>query len=349
MEKPIKVYRGEYLESTHNIHVAVVNVNGELLYSYGDPNRFTFPRSSMKPFQAVAVVETGAAEAYDFEAKDLSLICASHSGEPFHRNRVASILERIQLNESALQCGTHIPRDIESYNEHIKQGGELTSVFSNCSGKHSGMLTAVVHMNEEVNTYREIAHPHQQRILDVIEYICDFPKDKIEISVDGCGVPVHQLPLKNTALGFARLANPHAWESTDRARHLERVRQAMTKHPEMVGGTNRFDTDLMKVFNGRLVAKAGAEGVQCIGDVETGLGIAIKVEDGNGRATSVAAMEVLKQLGICDEKKYEELNQYANAPVLNARKDRIGRIEAGFQLKEVSRSSDIISSSEQRK
>lgn len=332
MNNPIKVYRGEFLESTHNIHVAVVNVQGEIIASYGNVERPVFPRSSMKPFQAVAVVETGAADAYQYEDKDLSLICASHSGEHFHRDGVHSILERIQLEEEALQCGTHIPRDIDSYNELIRNGGELTPVFSNCSGKHSGMLTAVVHMKEDVHSYREIEHPHQQRILNVIEHVCSFPKNEIDISVDGCGVPVHCLPLKNIALGFARLAQPFTWESSARAGHLDRVCQAMMSRPEMVGGTNRFDTDLMRVFNGRLVAKAGAEGVQCIGDVETGLGIAIKVEDGNGRATSVAAMEVLKQLGIGDESLYEQLSEYVQEPVLNARKEKIGRIEAEFKL-----------------
>jgi L-asparaginase II len=332
MEKPVNVYRGSYLESTHDIHVAVVNTQGELLYSYGNPERPTFPRSSMKPFQAIAVIETGAADAFHFEEADVSLICASHSGEPRHRDRVKGILNHIHLEEDHLQCGTHIPRDIDSYNALIKAGGELTPVYSNCSGKHSGMLTAVVHMNEDVSTYREITHPHQQRILNAIENVCQYPKEKIDLSVDGCGVPVHRLPLRNTALGFARLANPFAWEESERTHTLERIRNAMMKHPEMVGGKDRFDTDLMEAFGGEIVAKAGAEGVQCIGFVKLGLGITIKVEDGSARATSVVAMEVLKQLGIGSETIYQKLDQYVNAPVLNARKDRIGRIEANFKL-----------------
>jgi len=329
MDQPIKVYRGDYLESTHNIHIAVVNTKGELLYSYGNPERPTFPRSSMKPFQAVAVVETGAADAYHFEDADLSLICASHSGESRHRERVMKIINRIGLEETHLQCGTHIPRDVESYNALIKAGGELTPVYSNCSGKHSGMLTAVAHMKEDVDSYRELSHPHQQRILSAIAEICQYPKDKIEISVDGCGVPVHRLPLKNTALGFAQLASPY---ETVHALTLEKIRNAMMKHPEMVGGKDRFDTDLMEAFEGKIVAKAGAEGVQCIGVVELGLGISIKVEDGNARATSVAAMEVLRQLGIGNDKLYQKLGHYAIAPVLNARNEPIGRIEADFEL-----------------
>lgn len=329
MEKPIKVYRGDYLESTHNIHVAVVNSKGELLYSYGDPERPTFPRSSMKPFQAVPVLESGAADAFQFEEADISLICASHSGEPRHRERVMSIINRLGLEEDHLQCGTHVPRDMDSYNALIKAGGQLTPVYSNCSGKHSGMLTAVVHMQEDVATYREVSHPHQQRILKAIEDVCGYSKEQIDISVDGCGVPVHRLPLRNTALGFARLANP---EGTSHADALERICHAMMKHPEMVGGKDRFDTDIMEAFNGKIVAKGGAEGVQCIGVTGEGLGITIKVEDGNARATSVVAMEVLKQLGVGDASVYEKLDQHANAPVLNARNERIGRIEADFTL-----------------
>lgn len=332
MSKPILVYRGEYLESSHDVHIAVVNNEGKLLYSYGNPDRLTFPRSSMKPFQAVPLIETGAAEHFRYTPAELSLSCASHSGEQIHREAVLNVLERVGLSEEALQCGTHIPRDMESYKQLIREGKDLTPVFSNCSGKHSGMLATAAYMNEDVSSYREIHHPLQQRILEAIEDICSFPKEEIQLSVDGCGVPVHQLPLAHAALGFARLAKPNETLSPKRAVALETIRNAMMQHPEMVGGTDRFDTDLMKIYDGSVVAKAGAEAVQCIGLVEEGIGIAIKVEDGAPRATSVAAMEVLKQLGIGDEQIFEVLKDYVNAPVLNARNDTIGIIKADFVL-----------------
>jgi L-asparaginase II len=332
MSDAVLVYRGQYLESTHDIHVAVVNAEGELLYSYGNAERFTFPRSSMKPFQAVQLIETGAADAFHYTAKDISLSCASHSGEPFHRDTVLDILSRAGLQENHLQCGTHIPRDMESYKQLIREGKDLTPVFSNCSGKHSGMLASAVHMNENVDLYREIDHPLQQRILDVIEDVCSFPKEQIQISVDGCGVPVHGLPLRNAALGFARLAKPDGFADENRAKSLKIICDSMIQHPEMVGGTNRFDTDLMREFNGRIVAKAGAEAVQCLADTETGIGIAIKVEDGSPRATSVVTMEVLRQLGIGTEEIFAKLEEYVNSPVLNARNDKIGVIKANFKL-----------------
>lgn len=331
-KRAVNVYRGPYIESTHNIHVAVVDSNGKLLYAYGDPKRLTFARSSMKPFQAVPLVETGAAEHFSFEQADLALSCASHSGESFHRSGVKSILGRIDLPEDALQCGAHVPRDREGYEKHIREGGKLSPVFSNCSGKHSGMLTTAVYMNEDPGTYREVEHPVQQRIITAIADICGTPKEDIALSVDGCGVPVHRLPLKQTALGFARLAHP---DDSDHGEALKKLRNAMIAHPEMVGGTSRFDTDLMAAFNGQVVAKGGAEGVQCLGIVDQGLGITLKIEDGNGRAASAVSMEILKELGVGNEDIYEQLQSHVQPPVKNIRNDVIGQIEADFQLEKM--------------
>ncbi|HET7627571.1 MAG TPA: asparaginase [Bacillales bacterium] len=328
----IKVYRGDYVESTHAIHAAVVDRNGQLLYKYGDPERLTFARSSMKPFQAVPLIETGAAAHFGFTANDLALACASHNGEDFHRSGVHTMLERVGIGEDALQCGAHVPRDRKGYEKHILGGGDLTPVFSNCSGKHSGMLATAVYMKEDVDTYREMDHPVQQRILQVIAEVCDYPAEQIATSVDGCGVPVHRLPLANAAYGYARLAEP---EGTKHAAALRKVREAMTAHPELVGGTRRFDTDVMKAYGGKVVAKVGAEGVQGIGIVGEGLGVLVKVEDGNERATKAAAMAVLKQLGVGSAETFAELEAYVEPPVYNVRKEKIGKIVADFTLERV--------------
>jgi len=333
MSQDVQVTRGRYVESNHEIHAAVVDNEGRLLYAVGNPDRLTFPRSSMKPFQAVPLIESGAADAFGYGDAEISLSCASHSGEPIHRHAVLDVLSRAHLSEEDLQCGTHIPRDGESYRELIREGRELTPVFSNCSGKHSGMLLTAAHLNEDTQTYREIEHPHQQRILSVIADVCDYPAEEIGIGVDGCGVPVHRLPLRHAALGFARLAKPEGTVSELRADALNRVRRGMTRRPEMVAGKNRFDTDLMRVFQGNLVAKVGAEGVQCIGVADRGIGIAVKVEDGSERATFVAAMEVLKQLGIGTDQQFAELADYVHAPVLNARRESIGEIKPNFVLR----------------
>lgn len=328
-KRDVNIYRGSYLESTHDIHAAVVDGDDQLLYSYGDPQRLTFARSSMKPFQAVPLVETGAAEHYAFVKADLALASASHSGASFHRSGVQSILDHVGLPEDALQCGTHIPQDHEGYEQHIRAGGKLTPAFSNCSGKHAGMLTTAVYRGEDPATYRDAAHPVQQRIIEAIADICDTPQEAIALSVDGCGVPVHRLPLQQSALGFARLARP---QGNDHARALETIRDAMMAHPAMVAGTGRFDTDLMAAFNGQVVAKGGAEGVQCMGVVDQGIGIILKVEDGGGRAASAAAMEILKQLDVVDEAMAEKLQSYVHPAVKNIRDEAIGHMETNFQL-----------------
>ncbi|WP_449355310.1 asparaginase [Virgibacillus natechei] len=334
MMKPIQVYRGEYIESAHDVHIAVVSAKGDLLAYYGEPSRLTFARSSMKPFQALPIVESGAMDAYNLTEQELALFCASHSGEPMHRNTVAEVLQKINLEENDLQCGTHIPTDIASYNQLIKDGGELSPLYSNCSGKHAGMLVGSVNQNMDVDTYRELAHPYQQQIIDIIAAVSDFDREQIATSVDGCGVPVHRIPLQKLALAFSRLANPSSWGETSQERRdsLEQIRDAMVTYPEMVAGTKRFDTDLMKAYGNRIVAKGGAEGVHCFGDKETGVGVAVKVDDGSARGTNVASMEVLHQLKIGDPSIWDQLETYHHAPVLNAREEKIGEIRPEFEL-----------------
>lgn len=330
---PIHVYRGTYLESTHTFHAAVVDQHGKRLFYYGNPERLTFARSSMKPFQAIPLIETGAAEAYHYGSRELAISCASHSGEHKHRDTVQDILDKIKLPEDALQCGTHPPRRDEDYRELIHSGKDLTPLFSNCSGKHSSMLATAVHMGEEGDTYREVNHPVQQRILKVISELCETPIDRIAMGVDGCGAPVHRLPLENVAFGYAQLATGHSEKHPEHDRALQLLRDAMMEHPDLVGGTDRFDTDVMSLFPGEIVAKEGAEGVQCLGLVEKGIGMAIKIEDGNPRALSAIALTILEKLGFGKEKKDHPLYQkYRVPPVENMRKERIGNIEVNFSL-----------------
>lgn len=326
------VYRGEKVESSHLGHIAVVNQDGTLIYSYGDPFRLTYARSSMKPLQAIPIVETGTADRYKLEPADLSLCCASHSGEPRHRSRAMGMLERAGQSEGVLQCGTHVPRDEESYKELIRQGKPLTPVFSNCSGKHAGMIATAAHMGEDVYTYHLPEHPVQQRILEVVEDIAGYPKEQIYMGTDGCGVPVHQLPLANYAWAFAKLAKPEAISNPARQAAVKRITDAMTAHPEMVGGNNRYCTDLMKAYRGRIVGKAGAESVYCLGDRVTGLGIAVKIEDGGPRAINAVVNEVLRQLGIGADGTLVELAEYTNPVIKNMSGATVGRIETSFQL-----------------
>lgn len=335
-ERLVNVERGEYVESGHDGHIAVVNADGQLLYSSGNPKRSTFARSSMKPLQAIPIIETGAADYYNMQSADIALACASHNGEDQHTTRVQNILTRLDLNIEDLKCGIHPPRWRETYEQIIKENAPITSIYNNCSGKHSGMLTTAKYMNESTEDYYQLDHPVQQRILEVISDLSEVPKDDIEIGIDGCGVPVHGIPLERIALCFAKMAQPE--EFGDKRRNaIQTVTASMMGAPEMVGGTDRFCTDFMKVMDGRMFGKAGAEGVYCIGDLETGLGIAIKIEDGNGRATNPVAVEVLSQLGLLTAEQMEGLATYHKPQLRNAREEVIGQLKPTFTLKNASR------------
>lgn len=331
IENSVIVHRGDIIESKHEVHIAVVDYKGNLLKFTGDVSNEVYARSSMKPIQAIPIVETGAADTYEFSDTDLSLCTASHNGEPMHTNRVLSMLKRGGMDDSYLRCGTHNPRWEPTFKELIVNGKEITPLYNNCSGKHSGMLATAKKMGESTEDYYLANHPVQQRILKVVSEMCEYPIDDIEIGIDGCGVPVHGLPLKNIALGYARLVRPEGLGGK-REEAIKRITKAMTTAPEMVGGTERFCTDFMKAGKGRFIGKAGAEGVYCIGDFETGIGIAIKVADGNIRAAYPAAMEVLVQLGLLTEEHYEPIKEYHRPKLLNTRNEVIGELVPTFQL-----------------
>jgi L-asparaginase II len=313
------------MESSHSGHIAVVNSDGKLLYFVGDPYRITYARSSVKPIQAIPVVETGAADKFGLTDVDLAVICSSHNGEPQHTDRVLSILHKAKIGVEALQCGTHIPLAMDVYEEMIRDEKELTPLYNNCSGKHAGMLLTAKHMGEPLEDYHKPEHPVQQRILKVISVIAEYQIDKIGIGKDGCGAPVHAMPLERLAYSFARLATPKTLEN-ERAVVINRITTAMTDYPEMVGGTGRFCTDFMKVAKGRLFGKLGAESLYLIGDKKLGIGIAIKIEDGSYRALYPAVLEVLKQLNMLTKEQLTQLMPHYMPKLKNARGEEVGKI-----------------------
>lgn len=330
----VRLYRGEWLESTHRIHAAVVDHSGKLLWHLGDAFRPTFARSALKPVQALPVVTSGAAHRFNLEGADLALCCASHNGEEVHRQRVAAILQAAGLSEEDLECGTHPPRDQESYHELIRQGESPTPLHNNCSGKHAGMMVTAVHLGEDPVGYSQGDHPVQQRILQEIACLSDIAANQMVAAVDGCGVPAYRLPLDRLAAIYARLADPSREEDLSRCQAMEQVTDAMVQYPEMVGGKNRYCTDLMKAFNGRLLGKQGAEAVYCVADRKEGLGIAVKVEDGAERVLYEAVNEILRQLGIGkDTGELDQLSAYTRPEVKNAKGDTVGRIESVFTLR----------------
>lgn len=326
-----KVYRGDLVDLTHIGHVAVVDYTGKLLYHYGNPERFTFARSSAKPMQAIPVLESGAADAYEISDKELALLCASHSGEEFHVDAVRSVLDKAGLNDQYLQCGTHYPYANYAAEALRSKGEKPTEVHCNCSGKHSGMLITAKYLNEDLDTYYKPEHPVQKRINKTIAEVCEYDEDKIALAVDGCGVPVHALPLNKFAQGFARLSKSEVL-GEKRGRIVKRITEAMTSYPEMVGGTDRFCTDLMKVCGDRLFAKAGAAAYYAIGLKDKGIGMSFKMEDGTAAILYAMVLEVLRQLGIITPEELKKLDKYYDIKVTNHKGEIVGHTEIDFKI-----------------
>lgn len=287
-EASIAFLRGGRVESRHAIHAAVCDGDGALVAAVGNPDEVVFLRSAAKPFQAAAAVRAGAIDAFGVTDEEVAVMCASHSGEDVHLERVRAALDRIGLSESSLRCGAHPPLDPRVAEE---LAGRFTAIHNNCSGKHAGMLALTRHLGAQREGYLDPASPAQQEILAEILRVTGAVREQMVVAIDGCSAPTFALPIRRGATAFARLAIAGEDEP------LGRVARIMTAHPHLVGGTGRFDTMLMTNSAKRLVSKGGAEAVQGIADRHRGLGILIKVTDGGHRAVAPAAAEILRQLG----------------------------------------------------
>jgi L-asparaginase II len=318
------VYRGDIVESRHRISFAVANAAGEIVHARGIIDRPIFPRSAFKMLQAIPLVETGAADRFGLTAQEFALACASHNGEPRHVNAVASWLQRLGFSSDDLECGVHPPSHAPSAEALACTGTPPTSLHNNCSGKHAGMLTLAKHMDVEIRGYIQPDHPVQQVIGKALKAMTDLSPWPVP-AIDGCGIPTFAIPLQHLAIAMARFANPTGLDPS-RAEACQRLAEAMMQHPEMVAGEDRPCTMIIKAVSG-MVVKVGAEGVYAAAWPERGLGLALKVEDGATRASSVALMALLDSLGAVNEKAREGLKDVARPILKNHAGTVVGHIE----------------------
>jgi L-asparaginase II len=326
----VELRRGSIVESRHRVHVAVVDGEGRLVARAGDPDLITFWRSAAKPFQAMPLVSDGAADRFGLTREELALCCASHSSEPGQVALVRDFLGKIGCSERDLRCGPHAPLSPAVAKDYETRGVRVTAVYSNCSGKHTGMLALARHHGWPVEDYTDPAHPVQRRCLEEVGRWTGLPASHIGIGVDGCGVPCFALGLRSAALAYARLAN--AERGTRNAEPTPgspfrvptsafRVVEAMLRHPELVAGEGRACTDVMRAHPGRVIVKVGAEGVYSGLLVREGWGIALKVEDGHTGAAELAVAAVLSGLGLRPQPAHLE-----RRPVTNSRGETVGEL-----------------------
>ena len=335
-EPLVSVTRGSFVESVHRGHVVAVDGRGRTLAVLGSADAVAFIRSAAKPFQAVPLVASGAAEAFGLEDRELAVACGSHDATPAHTGTVESLLRKAGLSVSDLNCGPHEPYSKEAAERLKAEGSRPTAVHNNCSGNHAGMLALARHIGADVKTYHLPENPAQREIFRAVSSYSGLAVEGLGYAVDNCAAPTFALTVGRVALMLARLVSPEPPASPDAAR---RIVGAMTAHPEMVEGDGELDTELMRAARGRLVSKVGAEGVYAAGILPCerwpqGLGLACKIEDGDkgDRARPRIAVEALRQLGVLGEEELHALSRFARETLKNHRGEEVGEVRAAFTL-----------------
>jgi len=336
----LHITRGNVVESIHYGAFTIVSSSGEVIAFQGNPGTLSYPRSSMKPLQALAFLERNGDKFYGLTQDEVAIICASHSGTDRHVDLIKSMHKKIGIGESDLLCGAHWPIDKEATTEMRARNELPTAYRHNCSGKHSGMLGHAKMRGLSLSDYLSTDHPIQKTILRVVAEMCDLNPEEIQIGIDGCSAPVFALPLKNFAKAIANICDPILLEP-ERASACKRITSAMTTSPFYVAGPGRFDTLLMEALGNRVISKSGAEGYQTIGimpgalgEGSPALGIAIKISDGDlgQRAISAISIFILKSLGLLGEEELRALESFNLRDVYNWRKFPVGRMITTFTI-----------------
>ncbi|MCW8916405.1 MAG: asparaginase [Magnetovibrio sp.] len=328
----IDVTRGGVVESRHRGACVVMDTKGDIVHVWGDVEAPVFPRSSLKPVQALALIETGAADAFDVTDEEIALACASHNSERDQVSRVMTWLHRVGLDVDDLECGSAESMSLDVTKSMSRSGEMFTRAHHNCSGKHAGFLTTALHMGEPTKGYIQPDHPVQQRVTRIIEEMTGVSLAKSPCGADGCGIPVFAIPLVGLARAMVHMISSDFGE--ERMASTHRVIAAMAAHPHMVAGTKRFDTRMMEATNGRVLTKIGAEGVHVAMIPDYGLGVALKIDDGTMRASEQAMGSLLDRLGVLSSEAHDQVTDLIEKPIFNTVGVQVGELRGakGFKI-----------------
>ncbi len=302
----VEVTRGGCVESFHEVSAVLSRPDGTVEKSWGNQGQTIFPRSAVKPIQALAVVSSGALADLELTLEETALACASHGGEPKHVKGVEGWLYRLGFSISDLECGTHWPSHDESSRQLACSQSSPEAIHNKCSGKHSGFLTLALQLGVDHRGYVRPDHPVQLRVRRVLESVCGLDLTDAPCGTDGCSVPTWGIPLKDLSRGMARWGTGR--ELSDKlASAAEWIRKSMMLHPHLVAGTGRYCSKVLEYLKGKVLAKTGAEGVYCAAYPELGLGLALKCRDGHTRAAEAVTGAVTDRLGLLDDRGRELL------------------------------------------
>lgn len=333
-QNPILVenYRGETLESFHRGVVCIVNEQGKLISSIGNPEQICFPRSTMKLFQHLPLLMHPEVKKYNLTLEDMAIMCGSHNGEQIHREHAHSLLERAKLSEGQLKCGAQMPELQRDKIAMYVRSESPNALYNNCSGKHAGFLLYCQLMGYDIETYLNPDHPLQKEIKQACSEIYEFDISKMQVAKDGCSAPIYSVPLVNQAIGYKNLVAPtKALEKYAGAFH--KIVEACTSFPYLVAGDKRYCTALMKLAGDRIVAKTGADGVYCLALRDRKWGIAVKMDDGKMGPQYIVVQNILERLGVLTSDECNQLKEYHSETVLNYAKLETGRVCASEVLK----------------
>jgi L-asparaginase II len=338
----VEVSRGGIVESMHRGAATVVDAAGAVHTAIGDITRPIFPRSAVKVLQALPLVGSGAADAFGLGDEELALACASHGGEPMHTHTAAGMLAKAGLAEGALECGAHWPMHEPSARALFAAGRQPGALHNNCSGKHAGFVCLGCHLARAaghdpqgwLRGYVKPDHAVMREVGAALEAATGWRLADAARGTDGCSIPTYAVPLKNLAHAFARVATGQGL-ANDRAAAAQRLRRAVARAPQMVAGSGRFDTRVMQHFGERVFCKTGAEAVYCAALPDVGLGIALKIDDGQTRASEVAMAAMLERLLPLADADAALLGTLSDAPARNWNGIEVGRIHAAQALRPV--------------
>jgi L-asparaginase II len=336
----VEATRGGERESAHRGAVAVVDADGAIVLAVGDVERLVFPRSAIKLLQALPLVASGAAERLGLGDPELAVACASHNGEPIHVDTVRGMLAKAGLDPEALECGTHWPSHGAAARQLTATGQAANALHNNCSGKHAGFLCLACALaaggdaRRFAKGYIDPDHPVMRAVTAAVATATDTDPDALPRGTDGCSIPAYAFPLRALALGFARAGTGRGLAPT-LAAAAARLRAAVAAEPMLVGGTDRFDTEVSRRFGDRALTKVGAEGVFCGTVPGRALGVALKIDDGNNaRAAEVVMAALLEALLQPEPEDLAFLRGVSDARLRNWNGIEVGRLRATTELRE---------------
>jgi L-asparaginase II len=321
----VEIYRDQILESFHRGAICLVDREGKVIYSEGDIHQLCYPRSAMKLFQVLPLIQHGGIERFGLTAEEIAVMCGSHNAEPDHLLVVDAILAKIGLGREALQCGPQYPSSKKDANALVKAGEKPQHIHNNCSGKHAGMLAMCVLMGWRHESYTDPKHPLQQMILETCAQMYEYPKEQMITALDGCSAPIFSVPVYNQAVGFKNLVHPAAFPDPVQSACAV-VLDAVSAYPFMVAGSNRYCTDMMQITAPKIIGKTGAEGIFCMSFTEQKLGVCIKIDDGKMLPQYNVAQALVEATGLFPEGELSTLHRYMEEPLTNFNKLVTGRI-----------------------